>query len=383
MEAAPCRWAHAVVPGESTGWSCTWGSSAKWEFCVPIQPVGGTVRRSKRIDAAQRGAARRGIEKRAMMNVRLYALVAALPLAATLGVAGGSAAHAAGSGNQPGTIGTCKLVVPGAVRVVEADEAIPVSVTGGCALRPGPQAEWYSSRGYGESIVFNNTKRSNWFMNDQAKLGFRTWYGEGASDPSTNDSYSTNKPITDVKVGSWAGLHGTKSGSTMTLNVRAVRYATSYHHTIPWAGEVGRVQYRQPGTSAWGLGPQVTIGSDGNASVKVSRIGVSDYRVVFDDQNYIWGVGSAPSCRADPTPRPHRLPALIAGSRWPHAGTAVTAADQLAALGPLLRRDGVLLFDPEGQTIIVGNLVGEWFQPDSTRGEPARLHPRGRCSSEL
>ncbi|MBO1756354.1 hypothetical protein [Allobranchiibius sp. CTAmp26] len=45
------------------------------------------------------------------------------------------------------------------------------------------------------------------------------------------------------------------------------------------------------------------------------------------------------------------------------------AADHLTALGPLLRQDGVLLFDPEGQTIIVGNLVGEWFQQDWSQGD--------------
>ena len=226
------------------------------------------------------------------MNVRLCALVAALPLAATVGIASGSAAHAAGSGNQPGTIGTCKLVVPRAVRVVQPDQAIPVSVTGGCALRPGPQAEWYSSRGYGESIVFDNTKRTYWSMNDQAKLGFRTWYGEGAFDPSTGDNYSANKPITDVKVGSWAGLHATKSGSTLTLNVRAVRYATSYHRNIPWAGEVGHVQYKSAAGNTWYVGQQVTIGSDGNATTTVTSDGMTDYRVVFGDQDYIWGATS-------------------------------------------------------------------------------------------
>ena len=51
------------------------------------------------------------------------------------------------------------------------------------------------------------------------------------------------------------------------------------------------------------------------------------------------------------------------------------AADQLAALGPLLRRDGVFLLDPEGQTIIVGNLVGEWFQPDWTQGKTRKAVP--------
>ncbi len=51
------------------------------------------------------------------------------------------------------------------------------------------------------------------------------------------------------------------------------------------------------------------------------------------------------------------------------------AADQLAAVGPLLRRDGVLLYDPEGQTVIVGNLVGEWFQQDWTQGDTRKARP--------
>ena len=51
------------------------------------------------------------------------------------------------------------------------------------------------------------------------------------------------------------------------------------------------------------------------------------------------------------------------------------ATDQLAALGSLLRHDGVLLYDPDGQTVIVGNLVGEWFQQDWTQGDLRTARP--------
>lgn len=51
------------------------------------------------------------------------------------------------------------------------------------------------------------------------------------------------------------------------------------------------------------------------------------------------------------------------------------SAPDMAALSSLLATGGVFLFDPEGQTVIVGNLVGQWFQNDWTQGDPRVATP--------
>ncbi len=47
----------------------------------------------------------------------------------------------------------------------------------------------------------------------------------------------------------------------------------------------------------------------------------------------------------------------------------------MSALSSLLATGEVFLFDPEGQTVIVGNLVGHWFQSDWTQGNPRVATP--------
>ncbi len=44
---------------------------------------------------------------------------------------------------------------------------------------------------------------------------------------------------------------------------------------------------------------------------------------------------------------------------------AISAAE-LSAIGSLLRTDLVLLFDPDSETVIIANLVGQWINRDWT-----------------
>jgi len=44
---------------------------------------------------------------------------------------------------------------------------------------------------------------------------------------------------------------------------------------------------------------------------------------------------------------------------------AISAAD-LSAIGSLLSTDPVLLLDPESETIIIANLIGQWIHHDWT-----------------
>ncbi len=230
-----------------------------------------------------------------IMKARLCAL-AALPLVATLGVSTGSAAHASTSG----TVGSCKLVVPAKVRVSQPFYEVPVSVTGGCALHPGPNATWYPNAGkfQGDLINFEGSKHAGWGISGNAtKLGFRTWYGGGASNVPYTYSYSQDNPVTEVRVGSWAGMWTSRSGERVTLNARAVRYATSLGRVIPWAGQTGYVQIKPTGTNTWTNLTTVTTGSDGNARTNYWDNGTADYRVTFYGSPWIWDATSPTSRR--------------------------------------------------------------------------------------
>lgn len=52
-------------------------------------------------------------------------------------------------------------------------------------------------------------------------------------------------------------------------------------------------------------------------------------------------------------------------------------ADDLAALGAILRRDEVLLWDPEARTLILANVVGEWLPRDWSKADRGATPKRG------
>ncbi len=221
------------------------------------------------------------------MSRRALALVAA-PVVAALGLAVSAPAGAASTHHnrkaaafraevrahileepgdpEPPTIGTCSLIVPGTARIVQFDTAIPVRVTGGCALRPGPYAEWFlgtDADNATDVTYFENARTAVWDLYAFSLLGTHQWTGEGAYDTDFEHQYTQNAPTTTVKVGSWAGLQVTRSGSKVTLNTRVVRYATSLDENIPWVGETGIMQFRTPGTTTWQGLKNVTADSNG------------------------------------------------------------------------------------------------------------------------
>lgn len=251
------------------------------------------------------------------MSHRVIAL-AAIPLSLALGAATAGHADAAARGDhnrayhslqskiramadEPAlpTIGTCKLVVPTTARVVQPEYEVPVSVTGGCALHDGPIADWYvgSDQNPSDYILFDNTKRSTWDLVDSTPLGARTWKGDVAFDYDEQYQYTQNSPQTTVKVGSWAGLNTSRSGSKVTLNTRVVRYSTAYQKNIPWAGETGVIQYKPFGGSTWAGLKNVTANSSGNYSYTYTSSAARDYRVVYQEATYIWGATSPTSRR--------------------------------------------------------------------------------------
>ncbi len=253
--------------------------------------------------------------------IRRLATVAAVPVIAGLGVSLAAPAHADTGSNSKKTVhskafqraaakvhagnptisfyGSCKLLVPRTARVVQDLYEVPVSVTGGCALHPGPTAIWYVGRNIEDStdgIFFDGAKRSTWDLYYDTPLGTRTWTGLGAIDDNDNE-YSQDAPKTTVKVGSWAGLQTKRSGNKITLNSRAVRYATSLDYNIPWAGQGGVIQYRTVGSSIWTNLKLFTTNSAGATSYSYTTTAKRDYRVLYNEAAYIWGATSPTSRR--------------------------------------------------------------------------------------
>ncbi|MDQ2852711.1 hypothetical protein V3G39_01395 [Dermatophilaceae bacterium Sec6.4] len=195
--------------------------------------------------------------------------------------------------------GSCRLIVPTTARVVQDTFEVPVRVTGGCALHPGPLAIWYTGPSFEDAtdgIIFANEKSSTWDLYRETQLGTRTWKAYGAIDEAGN-SYSQDTPKTTVKVGSWSGLQTSRSGNKVTLASRTVRYATSLDRNIAWADESGTIQYRANSGSAWTNLKTFKTNSAGATSYSYNTSQTRDYRVVYNENPYIWGSTSPTSRR--------------------------------------------------------------------------------------
>ncbi len=253
--------------------------------------------------------------------IRRLAAAAAVPMIAGLGVALAAPAHADAGSNSKKNVhsktfqrgaakvqagsptisfyGSCRLIVPRTARVVQDFYEVPVRVTGGCALHPGPTAIWYIGRNFMDStdgIFFDDAKSSTWDLYNDTPLGTPTWTGLGAVDDNDN-FYSQDAPRTTVKVGSWAGLQTKRSGNTITIDSRAVRYATSLDYTIPWAGQGATIQYRTIGSSIWTNLKLATTNPKGAITYNYTTTAKRDYRVRYNEAAYIWGATSPTSRR--------------------------------------------------------------------------------------
>ncbi len=250
---------------------------------------------------------------------RRYVAVGALPIIAGLGIAMAVPAQASAShdrtpaarnaaklkahvGGASSYYGSCNLVAPTTARVIKGNSSLPVSVTGGCALHPMDFAVWELSGAVQDSevafdtVFFIGSYRTTWDTSNLSPLGTRAWVGYGAAD--TNDhEYSQNAPKTTTKVGSWAGLQTKRSGNKITLDSRAVRFATSLDYNIPWAGQGATIQYRTVGSSIWTNLKLATTDSRGAISYSYTTTATRDYRVIYNEAAYIWGATSPTSRR--------------------------------------------------------------------------------------
>ncbi|MBO1767921.1 hypothetical protein [Allobranchiibius sp. GilTou38] len=206
--------------------------------------------------------------------------------------------HPAASGTP---YGTCKLVVPSTIRLTsdfEGDPSDMPSLTGGCVLHGVVTASWYAG-GDNVSDAAYTVLFDTDIIDESENLdyvGVMTWKGRFAFDDQGH-TYTQNAPVTTVKVGSWAGLQTSRSGSKVTINTRAVRYAYSLDMNIPWASETGVIQYRAKGGSTWTDLKAFTTNSAGATSYSYTSSATRDYRAVYTEQPYIFGTTSPTSQR--------------------------------------------------------------------------------------
>ncbi len=235
------------------------------------------------------------------MLLRLAAL-AAVPVLAAVGITTASPAHASG------TYGTCELLAPATARVVDSYRHVPIRMTGGCVLHSRPHAIWYVGQNYShaqDGVVLDGSGPNVWVLGRNTPLGARTWKGQLAVDAEGHD-YQQNSPTTTVKVGSWAVLQATRSGRTVTVDTRAVRYATSLNRNIAWAGQRGTIQYRASASSTWTDLQSFTTNAGGAFRASFDDAGARQYRAVYDEDSYIWGATS-PTASVTAAPATHIL----------------------------------------------------------------------------
>lgn len=249
--------------------------------------------------------------------IRRLAMLAVIPALgvtgiATAGIATAGAAHAAPAPSpvqqnlqraaaliHPAATttagGDCNLMVASTARVVSETRAIPVQMTGSCAASAGSKALWYVGSSLNTSrdgVIFDGATHSDWNLYADTPLGTRTWHGWAAVDVTGKIAYQQNAPQTTVKVGSWAGLQANRSGGTVTIDTRAVRYATSLNRNIALTGTTGVIQYRAPGTTTWTNLVRFTTDSGGAAHYTDKTSAARQYRAVYAEGTYVWGATS-------------------------------------------------------------------------------------------
>jgi hypothetical protein len=123
--------------------------------------------------------------------------------------------------------------------------------------------------------------------------------GEPLSASSTSRSprppptpCTQNSPKTDVRLGGWAGLTASRSGSYVTVNTTYAHYAPTQDKFVPAGGIRGTVQSRTSSTSPWVSLKWVYPGATGKTSFRYSVSTARDYRVVFPATSMIWGATS-------------------------------------------------------------------------------------------
>ncbi|MBO1755276.1 hypothetical protein [Allobranchiibius sp. CTAmp26] len=189
---------------------------------------------------------------------------------------------------------SCTLSAPARVSVWHSYTGVPLRASGACTIGSGWGA-WdliHPTQGSQDTAFFDGTATDTWDYYTFEPMGRMTWRPSDAYDSYSN-MLSQNAPVSEVRLGSWAGLTATRSGSAVTLNVRAVRYWVSGDKNIPFTSAAGTIQYRAPGTTAWKSLKYVSTNSSGAYQYRYASSAARDYRVVLNGTSSIWNAASA------------------------------------------------------------------------------------------
>ncbi|MFC0625670.1 hypothetical protein [Kribbella deserti] len=220
-------------------------------------------------------------------------------LATSLLVTAPTAQAAGASGAAEGSsaaAGRCSLIAPSRIVISAPYRAITMRVAADCVAGNWDNAAWTSyhpTQGVQEVLYFFRTSTTvTMDLYDYADPGLWNWRPNGAYD-TFSGAMSQNSPNSYVKVGSWAGLTASRSGSKVTLNVSAARYAVSLDKFVPYAGAVGQLQYKAPGATKWIALKSVKTTSTGKYTYAYTASAARDYRVYFPETSVIWNAASA------------------------------------------------------------------------------------------
>jgi hypothetical protein len=223
--------------------------------------------------------------------MRISRAIAAAVIATTSVVVAGPTATAAPP--KP-TAGGCSVAIPSRLSITSPYREIGVWLTANCTAAGTDVAVWealHPTMGSQDGVIFDGTSTSSYELFDFVDLGRWKWQPRGAFD-AEGDPIAQNTPYTDVKVGSWAALSGTRSGQRVTLTASVARYSASYERFIPWAGATGQLQYRIKGTSTWKALAGVRANSAGKYAYSRNWGAALEYRVYFPATPYIWNIAT-------------------------------------------------------------------------------------------
>lgn len=127
-------------------------------------------------------------------------------------------------------------------------------------------------------------------VDDTNHLGVWTWRPLSANPPLTTASLNTTRM--DVRLGAVAYASAVRHGSTVSVTARAYRYWTSTHTFGPWTRVRGTIEYALPG-QPWRPLKYAYPSSTGRYTYAYTTTQQRRYRVVFPDQQYVWGAVSA------------------------------------------------------------------------------------------
>ena len=212
------------------------------------------------------------------------AAVAAAVTGTTLGLA--PTAHA-------DVIGSCTLNVPSQVRVVGHYQHIVAKVSGGCSFYAANlSASWdgYTTNGMDDFLWFDQRTTEDWDVYDFHTLGRVTWRPSSAGEDATYNEFTQNTPVTDIRVGSWASIGASRSGTRVNLWGNGTRYSPSWGKNIAWQS-TATIQYRAVGSSTWRTLTSLKV--NGGFKYSYTTSAVREYRVQYAGTSSVWPASSS------------------------------------------------------------------------------------------